>query len=259
MQLSLLQGFGINQYTGNKALIITEHELNAKQKQGFARKQNLPVCIFVDDDSAGNFTVDFYYPHRQSPMCLHGSLAAAKMYFKIYPTTIAQIKAAAGIKINARQINEEQITLSVIPEIINKSLPSLYEVSEMLNLAPSYIQDIAIASVGSIKLLVKLTEIEQLLKCKPSLTKITSWGKGRGINGIYAYYKEDSNITGRNFNHLNAELEDSATGVAAGALTLYYQQSLIVNQGINLNNHCQILTEYSKDLIYLTGNIYFIA
>lgn len=152
MQLSLLQGFGINQYTGNKALIITEHELNAKQKQDFARKQNLPVSIFVDDDSAGNFTVDFYYPHRQSPMCLHGSLAAAKMYFKIYPTTIAQIKTAAGIKINARQINEEQITLSVIPEIINKSLPSLYEVSEMLNLAPSYIQDIAIASVGSIKL-----------------------------------------------------------------------------------------------------------
>lgn len=85
MQLSLLQGFGINQYTGNKALIITEHELNAKQKQDFARKQNLPVSIFVDDDSAGNFTVDFYYPHRQSPMCLHGSLAAAKMYFNQKP------------------------------------------------------------------------------------------------------------------------------------------------------------------------------
>ena len=256
MQLSLLQGFGINQNHGNKALVVAKHQLNAQQKQDFAKEQNLPVCVFIDDDSADNFTIDFYYPHRQSPMCLHGSLAAAKIYFKTFQVTIAQIKTAAGTQISAKQINEEQIRLSVTPEIVNKSLPSLHEISEMLNLAPQYIQDIAISSVGSIKLLVKLTHLEQLLKCTPNLAQITSWGKEQGINGIYAYYKEKANITGRNFNHLNPELEDSATGVAAGALTCYYQENLTINQGINLNNHCQILTEYSKDLIYLIGKIH---
>lgn len=256
MQLSLLQGFGVNQNHGNKALVITKHQLNTQQKQAFAKEQNLPVCVFIDDDSADNFTADFYYPHRQSPMCLHGSLAAAKIYFKTYPATVAQIKTVAGTQISARQITEEQIKLSVVPEIVEKSLPSLHEVSKMLNLAPHFIQDITVASVGSPKLLVKLVTLEKVLECTPDLVQITSWGKEQGINGIYPYYKENANITGRNFNHLDPALEDSATGVAAGALTCYYQQNLIINQGITLNNHCQILTEYSKDLIYLIGNIH---
>lgn len=259
MQLSLLQGFGVNQNSGNKALVIAKHQLNVQQKQDFAKEQNLPVCVFIDDYSADSFTVDFYYPHRQSPMCLHGSLAAAKVYFKTFQVTTAQIKTAAGTQISAKQINEEQIRLCVTPETVNKSLPSLHEVSEMLGLSPQFIQDIAISSVGSIKLLVRLAKVEQILGCTPNLAQIISWGKEQGINGIYAYYKEKTNITGRNFNHLDPELEDSATGVAAGALTCYYQENLTINQGINLNNHCQILTEYSKDLIYLIGNVYFIA
>jgi hypothetical protein len=38
MQLSLLQGFGINQDTGNKALVIAKHLLNAQQKQVISSK-----------------------------------------------------------------------------------------------------------------------------------------------------------------------------------------------------------------------------
>lgn len=52
MQLSLLQGFGVNQNSGNKVLVIAKHQLNAQQKQDFAKEQNLPVCVFINNDSA---------------------------------------------------------------------------------------------------------------------------------------------------------------------------------------------------------------
>lgn len=38
MQLSLLQGFGINQNHGNKALVVAKHQLNAQQKQVMSSK-----------------------------------------------------------------------------------------------------------------------------------------------------------------------------------------------------------------------------
>lgn len=258
MQQYLLQGFGVNQNHGNKALVIAKHQLNAQQKQDFAKEQNLPVCVFIDDNSVDNFTIDFYYPHRQSPMCLHGSLAAAKIYFTNYSVTQAQIQTKQGAKLDITMVNHEQIQLSVRPEIINKPLPSLQEVSELLNLEPHFIQDITLASVGSPKLLVKMVTLEKVLECTPNLAQIVNWGKEQSINGIYAYYKQGGHITGRNFNHLDPTLEDSATGVAAGALTHYCRDDLIVHQGINLNNHCQIITKYSPDLIYIIGKIYLL-
>ena len=70
-------------------------------------------------------------------MCLHGSLAAAKVYFKTFQVTTAQIKRLRAHKLAPKQINEEQIRLCVTPETVNKSLPSLHEVGEMLGPIPS--------------------------------------------------------------------------------------------------------------------------
>jgi Predicted epimerase, PhzC/PhzF homolog len=103
---------------------------------------------------------------------------------------------------------------------------------------------------------VELESVTDLFELKPNLSAIVGWGKLQAINGIYVYLNNSPQIIGRNFNHLDPLLEDSATGVAAGALCAYLQRDLEVHQGQNLNNHCLINAYYSPDQILISGQVY---
>lgn len=65
----------------------------------------------------------------------------------------------------------------------------------------------------------------------------------------------DKNYQGRNFNHLNPVLEDSATGVAAGALTAHLKKDIDLFQGEHLNNPCVIHTKYLGNSILIGGSV----
>ncbi|MDQ5948395.1 MAG: N-acetyltransferase protein [Pseudomonadota bacterium] len=256
MRQHLLRCFGTTAETGNCALVVEQHNFSPAQKQAFATTQNLPVCVFIDNNSATNFSVDFYYPHRQSPLCLHGSLAAARMFFNFYPDlNQAVLLTAAGQRIKIHQHNS-QISLAVTPQVVVDKSFSHSEIAQLLGINLTQIKSIQLASVGSPKLLVELNSVANLFALKPDLHAIVAWGKLNAINGIYAYYRESASVTGRNFNHLDARVEDSATGVAAGALCLALQMDLEVYQGQNLNNPCLIQASYSASEISLSGRIY---
>jgi predicted PhzF superfamily epimerase YddE/YHI9 len=67
---------------------------------------------------------------------------------------------------------------------------------------------------------------------QPDLAGIATWGKDAGVNGVYVYCQHsDGTYEGRNFNHLDPALEDSATGVAAGALTAMLGHGITLRQG----------------------------
>ena len=255
MQNFLFRVFGSNQFTGNQALVIDQHDLPAEEKQLFASVKNLPVCVFIDNNSATDFCVDFYYPHRQSPLCLHGSLAAAKLFFSYYPELqYGTITTKLGQHIRIQQ-NNDRVNLVVKLQPVPSQAFDLVEIGELLKLDPSKIKDISLASIGSIKLLVEVSSVIDLFELNPNLTAIVDWGKLHAINGIYAYFNNLPQIIGRNFNHLDPLLEDGATGVAAGALCSYLKSDLEVHQGQNLNNHCLINTFYSPEQIVISGQV----
>ena len=259
MKKALFNVFGSAPQTGNQALVIDKHNFSAEQKQFFAHEQNLPVCVFIDNNLAMDFRIDFYYPHRQSPLCLHGSLAAAKFFFRNYPElNQALITTKLGQQIQIQQ-NNGSISLVVKPEIIAPKGFEYVEIAELLKLNPDKIKDVNLESVGSPKLLVEIDSVADLFELKPNLAAIIEWGKLRDINGIYVYFNNYSEITGRNFNHLDPLLEDSATGVAAGALCTYLQRDLEVHQGQNLNNHCIINAYYLPDQILISGQVYSVS
>ena len=256
MRQYLLRCFGTTPETGNRALVVDQHNFSPAQKQDFATIQNLPVCVFIDNNSVENFSVDFYYPHRQSPLCLHGSLAAAQMFFNFYPhLNQAVLLTATGQRIKIQQHNS-QISLAVTPQALVDQFFEQQEIAQLLGINLAQIKDIKLASVGSPKLLVELNSVENLFALKPDLHAIVEWGKLNAINGIYAYYRESAHVTGRNFNHLDVFVEDSATGVAAGALCQALKMDLEVYQGQNMNNPCLIQANYSSTQISLSGSIY---
>jgi predicted PhzF superfamily epimerase YddE/YHI9 len=58
---------------------------------------------------------------------------------------------------------------------------------------------------------------------------------------------------GRNFNHLDPALEDSATGVAAGALAVALGHDLILRQGRASGRDCLIRARVEGDAILVGG------
>ncbi len=259
MRIEKFRCFGIDAKYGNLAFVVFDSNLSANQKQEYAKVANIPVCVFVDKIEQEEAFVDFYYPHRQSPLCLHGSLAMAKALFmhnknykhiSIISSTFKKVIATTDDSKN------ERISLKMpIERISDVNMPREL-IANLLNIESDALGNINLASVGSPKLLVEIINKKVLLSLQPQLKAITEWGKVNMINGIYAYSLDQSGVYARNFNHLTPNLEDSATGVGAGALTVYLKSSLIVHQGINLANPCKIYTQYNANSVSISGNVF---
>jgi PhzF family phenazine biosynthesis protein len=208
----------------------------------------------IDDAIIG---LDYYYPHTQSPLCLHGTLAAGYLYFK----KNAEKTRVTVVTKNQQYIEIEKINNDIFLIVSQQACPEV-------KISPAFIQklldldkidaivQINIASVGSPKLLVEVDSKTVLDNLSPDLDMIYKWGTENNVRGCYVYFKADNlNIHGRNFNHLESKFEDSATGVAAGALSSLFKSDLRIHQGHNLGNPCLVSTRYSQGKIFIGGNV----
>jgi predicted PhzF superfamily epimerase YddE/YHI9 len=116
----------------------------------------------------------------------------------------------------------------------------------------------AIASVGSPKLLLEVANSDTLQGLEPDLPRIHAWSKQHGVSGCYVWCRRpDGALEGRNLNHLDPALEDSATGVAAGALTVHLQTGVALHQGANVGTPCLLRTALRDEYILIGGRTEF--
>ena len=85
MKINTFRCFGMSQKQGSIALVVCDSMFFDDEKLSFTKIKNVPVCVFVEQIDSADIFVDFYYPHRQSPLCLHGAFAVACLYFKLCP------------------------------------------------------------------------------------------------------------------------------------------------------------------------------
>jgi predicted PhzF superfamily epimerase YddE/YHI9 len=113
-----------------------------------------------------------------------------------------------------------------------------------------------LASVGSPKLLVEVADPDTLYRLQPDLPALAAWSRTHGVNGCYAWCRTgEDEYEGRNFNHLDPLLEDSATGVAAGALTVLLGTALTLRQGRATGRDCLIHTSLEGDAVLVGGQV----
>ena len=113
-----------------------------------------------------------------------------------------------------------------------------------------------VASIGSPKLLLEVADRTTLRALRPNLELIADWSALHQVSGCYAYCRTGNNTyEGRNFNHLDPAQEDSATGVAAGALAWHLQRSLSLHQGHVTQQPCLIEVQYSPGEIRVGGMV----
>lgn len=253
--------FGVQAGEGNPALVIEEGNSNPGWRRALARERGV-TCVFVDpvdaqgEASSAVAVLDYVYPHARSPLCVHATLAAAQLLFERHGSSVPLTVTTA--------MHGQPLVLSrdgehVFVRLERQEAPML-ELDTALPLRLLSAPDLVLASaprvlsVGSPKLLLEVEDVETLHALQPDLALIHVWGKNAGVNGCYVWCRTgEGEVEGRNFNHLEPAMEDSATGVAAGALTLLLGQALTVRQGRAGGHACVIRTAFEGDAVLVGG------
>ncbi len=245
--------FGTRPGEGNPALVLLDDTRGVAERQHFTHASGRAACVFVDAGcESAAFTLDFYYPHARSPLCLHATLAAARVLLDTAPGPLAVHTALHGQRLVLRRRGDD-----VFIELAPQPAPTPALTAELVaRLVPGIdiVSTPGIASVGSPKLLLEVRDAAALRGLRPDLAAIAAWGKEAGVNGCYAWCRRAAgSLEGRNFNHLDPALEDSATGVAAGALTVLLGQALTLYQGANVGRPCLLRTSFDDGRVLLGG------
>ncbi|NVM75530.1 PhzF family phenazine biosynthesis protein [Duganella sp. SG902] len=245
--------FGMEPGGGNSALVVRHDHGSAEQRQRFARERRKPACVFIDH-ADGGIVLDYFYPHMRSPLCLHATLAAARVLLSPQrPELLVHTAMRKQPLTLILQDGEVFIQLSpqTVPEVtIAPELPARLLAAPSIRLASPPV----IASVGSPKLLLEVVDRATLHALKPDLHAIADWGQQHAVSGCYVWCRRpDGALEGRNLNHLTAAAEDGATGVAAGALTAHLKTGITLYQGANLGMPCMLRTELRDENILIGG------
>ena len=251
--------FGIAPGGGNAALVVQHDSSTTEQRQRHARERNKPACVYIDRVADG-IVLDYYYPHTRSPLCLHATLAAARVLLSPRQPT-QQVRTAMHGQPLTLLLTDRTVYVELTPQAppsvpIAPGLPAQLLADAGLQLvSPS-----VIASVGSPKLLLEVANQATLHALRPDLARITAWGRQHGVNGCYVWCRRaDGALEGRNLNHLDPAMEDSATGVAAGALTILLRRGITLYQGANTGSPCVIRTTLRDETILIGGAAEFIG
>ncbi|MYM68418.1 PhzF family phenazine biosynthesis protein [Pseudoduganella sp. FT55W] len=258
MDIQELLCFGVAPGGGNAALVVQRDRSGVEQRQVFAREQNRPACVFVDVVDDGGIVLDYFYPHTRSPLCLHATLAAARVLLSPQRPELVVHTAMRGQPLTLILQDGEvfvQLTRQAAPDVvITPELPGLLLAAPGIQLASPPV----IASVGSPKLLLEVANTTILQALTPDLPLINEWSTQHGVSGCYAWSRRDDGaLEGRNLNHLDPAAEDGATGVAAGALTVHLQTGITLYQGANVGTPCLLRTERRGESILIGGKTEF--
>ena len=80
MQLDILDCFcTADEFSGNRAAVITNFNGSKVEKQKFALKLNLPVTVYISNIDADIPLLEYFYPDSEMPLCLHGTIAAGEV------------------------------------------------------------------------------------------------------------------------------------------------------------------------------------
>ncbi|MRW86542.1 PhzF family phenazine biosynthesis protein [Pseudoduganella sp. FT26W] len=254
MQVQELLCFGIAAGGGNAALVVQHGPARAEQRQQFATERNKPACVFIDTADDGRIVLDYFYPHKRSPLCLHATLAAAHMLLSAQRPQL-EVRTAMHDQPLSLILQDGEVFIQLTPQAA-PDVAVTQELAAQLLTAPgrALASPPVIASVGSPKLLLEVADSATLQGLTPDLARITDWGRQHGVSGCYAWCRRpDGALEGRNFNHLDPAAEDAATGVAAGALTVVLKTGLILYQGANVGTPCRLRTEFRDESILIGG------
>jgi PhzF family phenazine biosynthesis protein len=237
--------------SGNKAGIIFQEKLSAREMQNAAHQLGFSETVFITCNEKNQLQFRYFTPVCEVPLCGHATIATAAFLAKKpeihFP--LEAITNAGKIKIYREQeIFFMEQPLPIFGKIIESSLltESLNTESEILRYSSLQPQ---IVSTGLPDLIIPVSTEHHLDEIEPNFPKISQFSETEKIVGYHLFaISKDKNITAscRNFAPLYGINEESATGTASGALACYLFQNgiksdkYIFEQGKKMGKPSQI-------------------
>lgn len=226
---------------GNSAgLVWPAAQFNASQRQAIATEVGYSETAFVERNPKGELRIEYFTPNRQIDICGHATVAAFS-YLRDLGEVISGLHEFESV-IGKHQVEVKPKTVGLWQEqllhleVSNQRV--LTEIQSSLGIKPSdIIGPLKIASNGSPFLLVELSSLSSLKGIVPNQDQIFRLSEELRLVGYYLYVKaSETEIDARMFAPLYGIEEESATGMAAGALALSLsresdQKALLIRQG----------------------------
>lgn len=253
MSTSLYHCFATSNAKGADALVVEDTSLAHSKKLAFASEKNASAVVFYTRIKPAHYTLDFYYPHANSPLCLHAVLAAAK-HLSNEDDEINMYTAQHNKKIVCSLKGNSIRAICMTPH----ELREYHDHDDVLKILGVVKTDLqyppVLVDVGSKKLMIQLKEKNKILSIKPELKGLIKWGVDRNINGCFVFSEGiNGYYFGRNFNHIKENVEDSATGVAALCIAAIKGKDITLFQGEHLNNRCRLKAGVTSDGLWIEG------
>jgi trans-2,3-dihydro-3-hydroxyanthranilate isomerase len=264
MRLSI---FGVDGQQGNDAIVTSCPDLSSTSKlKAAASQRGGATCVFISN--SGPRAVRFFTPVAELPFCVHGALAAGTAASETDGAGTSRIVVGEKSFAVSRNGNGASILLNgpfaIRPEPDPKSVLNALELK---NSDIAINSSIVVASAGSPKWLVHVTDWETLKNITPNLETLAAISRARQVNGAYVFAvsgtPSGADVAARAFNPAAGVNEDAATGVAAAALAWTRREYapanwLIIDQYVGSNRSGRIRVRVTGDRVEVGGEVRFV-
>ncbi len=266
VEASLVKSFSKDINGGNPAgVVLNADNLTDQQMLGITRELGFSESAFVQKSEVADYKVRFFATTHEVDFCGHAVVATFHVLAQAglidtkddAPVTVVQETRAGILPVICRA--DGKVTMTQGEPIFGVVETDRTAIAKLLRIDNNDLADLPIQVVATAapKLIVPLKSLDILRKVRPDLLGIKEYSHNHDGKGIYAFTTENlsssADLTTRFFNPLFGINEESATGVAAGALGAYVnkyifdgsKKSIIVTQGFDMGQDSTLYVDVS--------------
>lgn len=248
--VKIVKAFTTDPHLGNPAgVIINDIGLDTVVMQKIAKQIGVSESVFINQN--GNlYNLRYFSPTKEMDFCGHATIAAYHAIGLKDRFTISFETRLGSKKIEIREDSLYFIDMGKLEQ--QYVVKDIHLIADLIGVKKADIHGAEVLSVGVPKLLIKLSNLNILLKLQPQFDEISDFCQQTGIRGFYPYTQEtllaDSTFHARQFNPMAGINEDPITGVAGAALGAWYGKNCIIEQGHSMNAFGRMFVEVNETI-----------
>ena len=253
MRTYFVDSFTNQQFKGNPAAVcIVESDLESGTMQNIATEIGFSETAFIKQISEKTYSIRFYTPKKEIPLCGHATLAASKIIFEIAALEDINFINCENIELKIEKAGDKIVMQFPVYDTSEISVPE----SVFNALGIDKATDTRFSSKNKI-ILIEINDSKKLADLKPDfLALINSYS---GINGVLVTAK--SNNTDFDFHYRYfwpwaGTNEDPVTGGVQTFLTKYWAKKLGKNKFKAFQSSSRtgmMATELVDDKVFIYG------
>lgn len=259
MKTYFVDAFSDELFKGNTAAVcITDDKLPEVLMQKIAAEIGFSETAFIQQTSSNGFSIRFFSPQTEIPLCGHATVAAAKVIFVIMALQEVSFVNAQGLELPATSVRADDGR-----EQVRMSFP-VYD-TEKIRVAEAMLKALGLheisASVYNAELRIIMLEIDSTRSLQILRPDFAALVKSQaGINGVLVTAKDDAGLFDFHYRYFwpwSGGDEDPATGAVQTFLTKYWADKLRKTRLRSFQSSARtgnMITQLVNDRVFIYGD-----